>query len=240
MPTAPPTAEAVRTTLPPTARPLGLVVATAAGLAVAVAAPAAAHVELDATATDPGSATVLTFAVGHGCAGSPTTVLTVTTPPAVLGVTPTAKPGWDVTRAATADGGTAVTWTAQTPLPADLRDTFALAAVVSPEAAAGDVLALPATQTCVDGSTAWDQLPADGAEPEHPAPVLTVTAAADDALATGTAAAGGTATAAPPTGDGGARALGAGGLLVGVLGLVLATVAVRRAQDGTPAAGGPR
>ena len=57
-----------------------------------------------------------------------------------------------------------------------MRDTFSVQ-VVLPEDAAGTTLAFPVLQTCEVGSTNWDQVQKEGeAEPEHPAPSVTVTA----------------------------------------------------------------
>jgi len=95
-----------RTTSPARTRLVGAAVASAAGLALALAAPVAAqaHVELEASSTAPAALSVLTFAVGHGCEGSPTTSLAVTFPAEVQAVTPTIKPGWSITEAP-ADAG---------------------------------------------------------------------------------------------------------------------------------------
>lgn len=95
-----------------------------------------------------------------------------------------------------------------------------------------DTVSVPATQTYADGSVVkWDQPPlSGGAEPEHPAPMLT--------LAAGPTSPPGhhmntTATAAPPTptpgapGDNAARMLGGAALLVGAVGIGLALVARR-------------
>ncbi|WNY33876.1 DUF1775 domain-containing protein [Curtobacterium flaccumfaciens] len=72
---------------------------------------------------------------------------------------------------------TSVTYTAKTPLPADERDTFALSFSL-PDGKAGDLVEFPAIQTCEKGSVEWNQEQQAGeAEPEHPAPSITLTAA---------------------------------------------------------------
>ena len=236
------------------ARPrlVGAVVASATGLALALAGPVAAqaHVELEASSTAPAALSVLTFAVGHGCEGSPTTSLAVTFPAEVQAVTPTVKPGWSITEvpavaavgAETADTaetgtGTTVTWTADpgSALPDGFRDTVAVSALLPVQGAAGDVVAFPTVQSCEVGSYDWVELaePGSDAEPASPAPVLTLTDAggggvggsADDATGSQEAAA---ASPAPAPVDETARALAVGALVVGAVGLVLLTTTLRR------------
>jgi uncharacterized protein YcnI len=96
---------------------------------------AQAHVELEASSTAPAALSVLTFAVGHGCEGSPTTSLAVTFPAEVQAVTPTVKPGWSITETpadASTGTGTTVTWTADpgSALPDGFRDTVAVSALL--------------------------------------------------------------------------------------------------------------
>jgi len=195
-----------RTTSPARTRLVGAAVASAAGLALALAAPVAAqaHVELEASSTAPAALSVLTFAVGHGCEGSPTTSLAVSFPAEVQAVTPTIKPGWSITEAPadagvgaqsadTADTGTGtstgtstgmatgttVTWTADpgSALPDGFRDTVAVSALLPVGGEAGDLVAFPTVQTCEVGSYDWVELaePGSEAEPASPAPVLALT-----------------------------------------------------------------
>lgn len=99
---------------------------------------------------------------------------------------------------------------------------------------------MPVTQTCEKGSTEWDQATKAGqAEPEHPAPTITLTAAAagddehgttastesDEATAT-TASSSSTSVPADPDLVG--RFLGLGGLLLGAVALVVSVAATRR------------
>ena len=76
--------------------------ALAAGTLLALGAPlaASAHVSVDPSSSAAGSYSVLTFAVSHGCEGSPTTQLTIDIPDAVATATPTVNPGWDVAKVA--------------------------------------------------------------------------------------------------------------------------------------------
>jgi Domain of unkown function (DUF1775) len=97
-----------------------------------------------------------------------------------------------------------------------------------------DTVSFPTTQTYADGAVVkWDQAPAPGgAEPEHPAPTLTLaggpTPPAHQPAPTKSAAP--TATAAPPAQqaravvDNTARILAGAALLVGALGVGLALI----------------
>ncbi|UOE42778.1 YcnI family protein [Agromyces larvae] len=216
----------------------------AGALLALAAAPLAASAHVTVTPGDApaGAYTVLTFSVGHGCDGSPTTALTFDLPENVLSVTPTVKPGWTVEKvmvpldepAEGAHGDTVtervgqVVYTADTPLPDGYRDTFELQ-VRTPDDAAGTTLAFPVLQSCVEGETNWADLPTDdGAEPETPAPTIAVI----EAVADEHAGHGGDATEstdasqpAPSEPDVLARVLGIGGLVVGVIGIVLAIAA---------------
>ncbi|QEO15022.1 YcnI family protein [Agromyces intestinalis] len=233
---------------------------TAAGLGAgalfalaAVPLAASAHVTVTPGDAPAGASAVLTFSVGHGCDGSPTTALTVDIPENVLSVTPTVKPGWTVEKvmvpldepAEGAHGDTVtervgqVVYTAETPLPDGYRDTIEVQ-VRTPDDAAGTTLAFPVLQTCVEGETNWADLPTDdGAEPESPAPTIAVTEAAADEHGASTASGGhdghdasGDAAASTDASqpaasepDVLARVLGIGGLVVGVVGIVLAIAA---------------
>lgn len=235
------------TRLPAAARPGGrararrirVAAGAALGLALAVSAPlaASAHVELDASTTAPASLSVLTFAVGHGCEGSATTSLAIRFPADVQAVKPTLAPGWSVAEQEAADG-TTVTYTADTPLPDALRATVQVEALLPVDGAAGDVVAFPTLQTCVEGSTDWAEAPAAGTEPDHPAPAITLTdAASATGASTGSVAAAGTteAAAASPAAapvDPVARLLGLGSLVVGVVAVMLLTIGMRRPQQG--------
>lgn len=223
------------------ARRIPVALGAAAGLALALSAPlaASAHIELDASATAPASLSVLTFAVGHGCEGSATTALAIRFPADVQAVKPTLAPGWSVAEQEAADG-TTVTYTADAPLPDALRATVQVEALLPVDGAAGDVVAFPTLQTCVEGSTDWAETPAAGTEPDLPAPAITLTDAAavtgSGATADGTGSATGTEAAATATAvapaDPVARLLGLGALVVGVVAVMLLTIGVRRPQQG--------
>ncbi|MET0726454.1 MAG: YcnI family protein [Leifsonia sp.] len=219
------------------------------GVLLALAAPlaASAHVGVTPSGTAAGSYSVLTFAVPHGCEGSPTTVVAIDIPEGVLSVTPTINPGWTVEKVVTtldepetdAHGNSItervsqVVYTAKTPLADGYRDTFALQLPL-PADAAGETLLFPVTQTCEVGVTEWnEETPEGGEEPEHPAPAITVTEAAGDEHGHGAeaesdehedAAASEDAASQP---DVLARVLGIAGLVVGTVGIVVAVVARR-------------
>ncbi|OII36491.1 hypothetical protein BIU98_17645 [Curtobacterium sp. MMLR14_010] len=232
----------------------------AAVIVLGTAASASAHVEATSTSTAANSYTTATFSVPHGCDGSPTTKLQFHIPSSVIEVTPTVNPNWDITKTtekytspsassddeSAEDAGervTSITYAAKTPLPADERDTFSLSFSL-PDGKPGDVVALPVTQTCEQGSTEWDQAQKAGeAEPEHPAPAITLTAATasgDDDDATAANATDDDATTAPAASSASSssssssepdlvgRFLGLGGLVLGAAGLVVAVAATRR------------
>jgi uncharacterized protein YcnI len=243
----------------PTLRRALVTAGAALTLTALAAAPASAHVRVTPDgAAQAGGYAVLTFRVPNESATAATTTVEVSlptdTPLASVSVEPV--PGWTahVERAPLAEPvevhGTEVTeapvrvtWTADS-ADAALSDgefqRFTISAGPLPEV---DELLLPATQTYSDGSVvAWDEpTPASGAEPQHPAPVLPVTAAGDthgssDGTAhDGTAAGGTSADAASGTAEGTASdglgtALGAAGLGLGLVGAATGVVALARTQ----------
>ncbi|MHA6694428.1 YcnI family copper-binding membrane protein [Homoserinimonas sp. A520] len=216
-------------------------VATALGAAalLAVATPLAAnaHVTVDPTSTAAPSYSVLTFSVGHGCEGSPTTALTFSVPESIQSVTPTVNPGWTI-----AQQGNQVVYSADQPLIDGQRTTFALS-VKLPDLPAGEKLVFPVLQECEVGSTDWSEAQADGeTEPEHPAPSLVLSEATADGHGHADAAAAGSdqplaaghsdsealsASVEDPL----ARTLGIAGLALGAVGLIMG-IASRRKEVG--------
>ena len=158
-------------------RALITVAASGVGLgivAVSGAAPAWAHVHADADNPAPGATSVVTFRVpGESENNALTTRLSVKLPD-VASARTEVMPGWTATLERDAAAGTvrSVTWTAD-PKVGISSDQFALFRV-SVKLPDGDSVAFPTTQTYSDGTVVrWDQAPLpDGAEPEHPAPVL--------------------------------------------------------------------
>lgn len=138
---------------------------------------------------------------------------------------------------------TSVTWTAAagTRIGPGEYGEFPLSVGRLPEST--DSLVIPAVQTYDSGKVVrWDAPPpAKGAEePEHPAPVVALSAAGDAHGATAAAGAAGAedSQASSSSSDGTARWLGGAGLAVGALGLGVAAGATIRARRVTRAAGG--
>lgn len=228
--------------------------AATAALALSLVAPASAHVTATPSSAAAGSSTVVTFSVGHGCEGSPTTKIEIQVPESVLSVTATRNPYYDVESTieklddpVTDSHGNEVTertatiaYTATTPLPDGQRDTFQLSFTV-PDAE-GEVLAFPTIQTCEEGETAWTEVPAagqDAHELENPAPsfeILPATgeddhgAAADDAADDSADEPAAVEAADSEDGDSSA-ALGWIGLGAGVLGLAAGGLALARTRS---------
>ena len=135
-----------------------------------LAGAASAHVEPDPAAAQAGSTTMIQFKVEHGCDGSPTTKIEIKVPAGVSDAAAVAKPGWT-----DAVAGGVVTYSGGN-LGPDTADTFAVS--VKLPTAPGSI-AFPVVQTCEKGSIDWiEATPPGGAEPEHPAPVVEVTAGA--------------------------------------------------------------
>ena len=223
------------------ARRFALAAALAVVLGGLAAQAAQAHVRVQADSTQSGSFSQLTFRVPNeeDSAGTVTVQVTLPQDAPFLHVSTKPLPGWTATvteqplpAPVTVSGTTVtkaprtVTWQSQAGTriePGQYQD-FDISA--GPLPAAGTVL-LPATQTYSDGTVvAWDQpTPAGGAEPEHPAPALVVTAA--EVSAGGGTAAPAVASSASPsvaadTSDPVARVLAGAALVVAVVGMVLA------------------
>ncbi|MEX1078808.1 MAG: DUF1775 domain-containing protein [Homoserinimonas sp.] len=121
------------------------------------------------------------------------------------------------------------------PLADGQRTTFALA-VKLPEASAGERLDFPVAQECEVGSTDWAESAVAGEpEPEHlePSMVLTTASGAGQVLATASAADTSAAAgnrAASGSDDIVARVLGASGLVLGTIGLMVGLKARRKEE----------
>lgn len=238
------------------ARLAALPAATAA-VALSFAAPASAHVTATPSTAAAGAYTVVTFSVGHGCEGSPTTKLEIQVPESVLSVTPSRNPFYDVEKTieqldepvADAHGNevsertASIVYTATTPLPDGQRDAFELSFQL-PDAE-GETLSFPTIQTCEEGETGWVEVPADGQdadELESPAPAFEIVAAeagghGDDAAAEpaadeaeATAEESTDETVAADAGDS-SPALGWIGLVAGLLGLAAGGLALARTRS---------
>jgi uncharacterized protein YcnI len=222
----------------------GTLLGTTALIALAGAAPAFAHVTANPSTVQKGGYGVVTFRVTNEDAAAGTVALTVTLPPdhpfSSVRTTPIA--GWTATPNEVTlnpplkdDDGNAITKTIGSVTfkanpgnrigPGQYME-FPLSLGPFPDNV--DVLRMPAVQTYDNGKVVnWADPPnADGSEPEHPAPSVSLTAATGDQHGGMSASA---APAEPPSADDTtARWLGGAGLLVGALGLGLGGGAVLR------------
>lgn len=197
------------------------------GLGSAVQSPAAwAHVHAGSDNAVRGAMALVTFQVpNESNSGAATTALTVTLPD-VASARTESMPGWAarLDRDAASGAVRSVTWTAA-PDGGIAPDQFALfrLSVTLPDT---DTVSFPATQTYADGTVVrWDQPPlADGGEPEHPAPMLSLAAGPaaphQHHAAPGQVAEPGRAGAADNT----ARLLGGAALVVAALGIAIALI----------------
>ena len=167
-------------------------------------------------------------------------------------------PGWtaEVTKSKlptpiTKDNGTqiteavtAVTWTAQPGSELKATDYQEFSVSFGPLPTNVDQVEFPAHQTYSDGKVVdWNQpTPANGEEPEHPAPAVKLAAKAADGDAhanmANTASTTGDQTHAAAASDNTARWLGGAGLLVGAIGLGVGAGATIRARKATAKSGG--
>lgn len=241
---------------------LGAVALAAGAVTLAMVSPAAAHVTVSSPDASPGGFGKVTFRVPTESDTASTVKVSVALPadtPFAF-VSAKVKPGWTIEQKTekldtpVETGGftiskavTTVTWTAtrQAAIGPGEFDEFDLS--VGPFADDVDELAFPTTQMYSDGEIVhWDEpTPADGTEPENPAPTLSLTGGAgaghddggDDEANEPTVQVSGdddvAAADSPATDDGTARALGIGGLVLGALALMLAAIGLRgRRSDG--------
>ncbi|MDQ2678548.1 MAG: YcnI family protein [Actinomycetota bacterium] len=227
----------------------------------AVAAPfllagtAGAHISPQDPEAPSGSYFTTAFKVGHGCDGSPTTKVAIKMGDGVTSVKPQPVAGWNLTTTTREldppidNHGTMITETVDEviweggPLPDDELQMFWISMKL-PEGEAGTAVEFPVVQTCETGETAWIEPVVEGQdEPEHPAPAVVLTAAADDGHGDDAA----TTTVAPSadgdsssddssddsssddgSDDGSSNGLAIGGLVLGALGLLTGGAALAR------------
>ena len=207
------------------------------------AIPALAHITITPGSASPGSAEVLTFHVPNEEATAYTTRVDMRVPTdhpiAQLLVEPVA--GWTISvrtitlaKPLVTDDGrftqavSEVIWSGGRILPGQFQD-FSVSADPLPQGVSQ--LTFKTIQTYSNGDVVrWIDVPAPGQpEPDHPAPQLTLTNGIGGAVGTAAAAAP-PASAAISASDGTARAIAAGGVLIGLLGLALAALCWRRAK----------
>jgi uncharacterized protein YcnI len=210
---------------------------------VALAGTAFAHITVTPGSAPQGSAAELTFRVPNEEATADTVGVQVKIPTdhPIAQLLARPIPGWNVqiqsvklAKPIVTDDGTfttavsEVTWTGGKIPPGQYQD-FSVSA--DPLPAGTTQLVFKALQTYSNGDIVrWIDVPQPGqAEPEHPAPVLTLTRATADSAAR-TASLPGTPAAASGGSDGTARALGIAGLTAGVVGLGFGVAAVLRGR----------
>jgi periplasmic copper chaperone A len=222
----------------------GVVVALAAGATLLAAGPASAHVTAQPGQVASGGSAVVSFRVPDESDTAGTVELEVALPTdhPITSVRTTPMPGWTATVAkatlnppvqvngnAVTQAVSTVTWTANPGTRIGPGEFLDFPLWLGPLPTGVDQLALPATQTYDDGTVvAWNQPTTGGEEPEHPAPVVRLVAAAGgDAMAGPPAPA-----AAPPHSgtDETARWMARAGLLVGALGLGVGVGALLRGR----------
>jgi periplasmic copper chaperone A len=222
----------------------GLVAATAV---LVLAAPASAHVSVNPKEAEQGSFTKLTFRVPNETDDANTTSVEVNMPEdaVIANVSVKPVPGWTAnieTRTLEEpiqgdDGEVSevvdkVTWSGGSIAPGEFQE-FDVSVGPLPEDV--DQIEFPSIQTYDDGEAVrWIEEPgADGAEPEHPVPTLTLVAASgDDEVATPISAAPDDSDEAAATTseseDDSSNTLAIVALVVGGLGVILGGLALIR------------
>jgi uncharacterized protein YcnI len=226
-----------------------LVLGGAGAGVLALAVPAFAHVTITPGSAPQGSTAELTFKVPNEESKAATVELQVQVPTAhpIAQFLVKPVPGWTATvqtvtlpkPIVTDDGSfttavSEVTWKGGTIQPGQYQD-FSVSADPLPSGVGQ--LAFKAVQTYSNGDVVrWIDLPQAGQpDPEHPAPVLTLTPAGGGADAAASAQAARPAVSAAGSGTGSstgttALALGAAGLAAGLLGLAAGGAAWRRGR----------
>jgi len=234
-----------RSLLKRSAAALATVAATVGTLTLALATPASAHVTVNPSTATQGGYAKVTFRVPNETDNTDTTKLEVNLPADSPFGSVSLKPlqGWTavaekstlatpvkVHDSQITEAVTKITWTADAGAAIKPGQFQEFDVSLGPLPAVDQVV-FKALQTYSDGTVVrWIDEPAtDGAEVDHPAPVLKLTPAAATAS---TAVA---ATATTPDGDG--TPWGIAGVALGLAGLVLGLLAYRRSDR--PAAGAP-
>jgi uncharacterized protein YcnI len=169
-------------------------VAVAVVTLLASASPAGAHVDPDPTEVPAGVATTVSFSVGHGCEGSPTTAMDFQVPAGVADAEPVTPAGWE---AEVADGVVSFVATSGNELADGVRMGFGIA--FTAPSSAGPMF-WKVIQVCETGELAWiEEWDGTGAEPEHPAPTVQVVGSAPTTTVAPTTTAAPTTTVAEPS-----------------------------------------
>ncbi|MCK9894332.1 YcnI family protein [Frankia sp. AgB32] len=232
----------------------GILAAATGVTVVATVLPASAHVTVQPSTAAAGSYATLMFKVPTEEDNASTTGLDVQLPVdnPIASVSVQPKAGWTykVTKAkpskplTTDDGAvdevvTRITWTADPGSPGIKPgefDTFTVSAGPLPEQA--DAITFKTLQNYSNGDVVrWVDVPQAGAaEPEHPAPTVTLSAATAGAVPASTAGSTPATAGAPQAAaksdsdDGTARTLGTVGIVVGALGLLVGGFGLTRTR----------
>jgi uncharacterized protein YcnI len=213
------------------------VVFAVAGAILAAAVPAEAHVTVNPSSATPGGYTKVTFRVPNEMDNANTTKLEVAFPAdqPIASVSVKPVPGWTAspTRSKLAtpikahdqeitEAVSRIVWTADGASAVKPGQFQEFDVSLGPLPASGQ-LVFKALQTYSDGTVVrWiDEPSSDGTEPEHPAPVLKLTAAAAAPVVA--------QAPAVASASGGTRTVGVIGLIAGVLALLVAVGAFVRA-----------
>jgi periplasmic copper chaperone A len=211
-----------------------------AAVIVALAVPAAAHVTINPDTAEPGGYNAFNVRVPNEKTDADTTKVQLQLPAdhpiASVSVQPT--PGWTIQvtkgtlpKPIKADGGeitqavTQITWSGGKITPGQFQQ-FAIS--LGPLPTDTTTLYFKTLQTYTDKSgktdvVRWIELPGGGAEPEHPAPSITLAKTAHPAAPVATAT----------NDNGSATVLGVLGLVAGLLGLAAGIVALIRSGRST-------
>jgi len=211
-----------------------LVAAGAALATLLLAGPASAHVTINPNEAAGGGYGKFTFRVPTESDTASTTKLQIVFPakPAFGSVSVKPHPGWTAKVAKNGQSIASVTWTpdakADAITPGEF-DEFDISLGPLPDSGTVDFKAL---QTYSDGSVVrWIEIPKAGqAEPEHPAPVLTLTAASDADAAPSSAVSAAPADSSDEGGSDDSGGSTTGPWILSILGVVLGAGALVNSQ----------
>lgn len=155
-----------------------------------------AHVGLEKKEAVIGSSYKGILTVPHGCAGSPTTKLSIDIPEGIIAVKPMPKPGWEMEivrgpyqrsydfmhGVKLGEGIKQIVWKGGK-LADEYYDEFVFTGFIANTFKSGEVLAFPVLQTCERGAENWSEVAGPGQDPHHlksPAPLLRLMSASSD------------------------------------------------------------
>ncbi|MDJ0029397.1 YcnI family protein [Gordonia alkanivorans] len=195
------------------------------------AGAASAHVSANAPTVTQGGYGVVNLVVPNESEVAPTTSIRVTLP-GLKSARPEVMAGWKTVVTKKDDLVTELTWTAEPGSPGIPVGQFAQFSFAGGPFPEQETVELPTLQTYADGEKAdWNQpTPADGTEPEKPAPMITIPVGeaghGQHHAAPETTDAAASQTAETAQADSAARWLGGIGLVVGALGTVFGVAAL--------------